>query len=148
MTSKSETPGAAGTATEGEFETGKFHSAEYLMRAEWASAAAYALEKCNPHDAAQLCAGILDVMQTDGPILGDPFGMVASDALFWADCAPPHELAAYGCAALDRLRGLALGLNTRKRLFARLWETFDPKDRQAFLTRVDAEGRFLRRGTA
>lgn len=148
MTSESETPGAAGTATEGEFETGQFHSPEYRMRAEWASAAAYALENCNPRDAAQLCAGILDAMQTDGPILGDPFGMVASDALFWAVCAPPHELVAYGTAALDRLRGLALGLNTRKRLFARLWETFDPKDRQAFLTRVDAEGRFLRRGAA
>lgn len=143
-----ETPGASGNATEGHIETGQFQTQEYRLRAEWASAAAYALEHCDPHDAAQLCANILEAMQTEGPVLGDPFGMVASDAAFWADCAPAHELAAYGCAALDRLRGLALGLNTRKRLFAKLWETFDKCDRQAFLSRVDAEGKFLHRGAA
>lgn len=148
MMHQNKTLGAAGTATEGAFETPQFQSLHYHKRAEWASAAAFALDHCTPNDAAQLCAGILDALQTDGPVLGDPFGMVASDAQFWADCAPPHELAAYGCAALDRLRGLALGVITRKRLFAQLWQTFPPKERQAFLSRVDPQGQFLRRGTA
>ena len=142
MIPETKTPGAAGTATEGKIETRQFQSIEYRMRAEWASAAAYALENCHPHDVAQLCAGILDAMQTDGPTLGDPFGMVAGDARLWADCAAPHELAAYGCAALGRLHGLALGLNARKRLFAALWASFSATDRVAFLRRVDAEGRF------
>ena len=142
MIPETETPGAAGTATEGKIETRQFQSMEYRMRAEWASAAAYALENCHPHDAAQLCAGILDAMQTDGPTLGDPFGMVAGDARFWADCAPPHELAAYGLAALEKLRGPALGIGQRKRLFAALWASFSEADRVAFLRRVDGEGRF------
>lgn len=73
---------------------------------------------------------------------------MTGDALFWADCAPAHELVAYGAAALDRLRGLPLALDTRKRLFAQLWEAFNPKDRQAFLMRVDPQGRFLRKGAA
>lgn len=148
MTSESETPGAAGTATEGEFETGQVPPIEYRIRKEWANAAWFALDHCDPQDVAHICATCLAELETGGPYFGDLLGTLTGDALFWADCAPAHELVAYGTAALDRLRGLALGLDTRKRLFARLWETFDPKDRQAFLTRVDAEGRFLRRGAA
>ncbi len=148
MVSVIEAPGAAGTASEGNSLTGHFHSADYRMRAEWASAAAYALEKCHAYDAAQLCAGILDAMQTDGPPMGDTWGLVVSDARLWADIAPAHEVVAYGAASLDRLRGLAVGLNTRKRLFVRLWEGFSPKDRQAFLSRLDANGQLLRREAA
>ena len=115
---------------------------------QWADAAWFSLDHCLPQDVAHICATCLAELETGGPIMGDLLGTAIEDARFWADCAPAHELVAYGTAALDRLRGLALGLDTRKRLFARLWETFDPKDRQAFLTRVDAEGRFLRRGAA
>lgn len=148
MTLKNETPGAAGTATEGEFETGQFPASQYRIRKEWSNAAWFALDHCDRQDTLHICETWLADLVTDGPTLGDPFGMVASDALFWADCAPAHELAAYGCAALDRLRGRALGLNVRKRLFAKLWETFDKPDRLAFLGRVDAEGKFLNRGAA
>lgn len=140
-------PGAAGTASGDRIRDSRDVTLEYRVRKEWATAAAYALQNCDPEDAAQLCAGVLDAMATGGPQLGDPFGVAVSDARLWADCAAPHELVAYGTAALDRLQSLALGANTRKRLFARLWETFDPRDRQAFLSRVGPEGR-LHRGAA
>jgi len=148
MPHKNETLGAAGTATEGEFETETLLSSDVHIRKEWANVAWFVLDQCNPQDVAHICATYLAELETGGPAMGDLLGTVTGDALLWADCAPAHELVAYGTAALDQLRDLALGLDTRKRLFARLWETFDPKDRQAFLTRVDAEGRFLRRGAA
>lgn len=148
MTSESEAPGAAGTATEGQFETGQVPLVEYRIRKEWAKVAWVALENCDPQDVAHICATYLAEMETGGPVMGDLLGTVTGDALFWADCAPAHELVAYGTAALERLRGLALGLDTRKRLFARLWETFDTTDRRAFLERVDADGQFHRRGVA
>lgn len=97
-------------------------------------------------DAAQICMAFLESMETGGPTLGDPFGMVAGDAALWADSAPAHELQAYGVAALDRLRTANLGINARKRLFAALWRSFKDEDRKAFLSRVDAEGRFIGRG--
>ncbi|WP_051294576.1 hypothetical protein [Gemmobacter nectariphilus] len=106
-----------------------------------------ALAECCIKDAAAICAAYLDDHRTGGPVMGDPFGMVSGDAALWADSAPAHELVAYGTAALDRLRTANLGLNARKRLFAALWRSFPDQDRKAFLARVDAEGRFIHRGT-
>lgn len=111
-----------------------------------ADALCRALADCHPKDAAAICAAYLDDQRTGGPVMGDPFGMVSGDAALWADSAPVHELAAYGTAALDRLRTANLGLNARKRLFAALWQSFPDQDRKAFLARVDAEGRFVHRG--
>lgn len=119
-----------------------------LRRKAWLDAAQEALANCAPQDAAQLCAACLSEIETGGPVMGDLLGTVAGDAAIWADCAPVHELAAYAVAALDRLRGARLGVSARKRLFAELWQTFDDDDRQAFISRVDAEGRFIRKGDA
>lgn len=113
-----------------------------MTRPEWADQAIIALVKCHPDDAAQLCAAMLAELETGGPVMGDLLGTVTGDALLWADCAPAHELVAYGTAALDRLRGQGLGVGVRKKLFAHIWETFDPPDRLAFLARVDRSGRF------
>lgn len=146
MPHEMQNPGASGNATGAEYEAGQPVATEYLIRKEWANAAWDALDHCDPADRAHICATCLAELETGGPVMGDLLGTITGDALFWADCAPPHELVAYGVAALDRLRGTALGIGTRKRLFARLWETFDTKDRQAFLRRVDAEGKF--RGAA
>lgn len=104
-----------------------------------------ALAACRPKDAAAICAEFLESQRTGGPVMGDPFGMVSGDAALWADSAPVHELAAFGTAALDRLRTANLGLNARKRLFAALWQSFPDQARKAFLARVDAEGRFIHR---
>jgi hypothetical protein len=146
MTPEIETPGASGNATEGEIETEQFHDTQYRVRKEWAIAAWFALDHCDRQDILHICETWLADLATDGPTIGDPFGMVAADALFWADCAPAHELAAYGCAALDKLHGCSVGINIRKRLFAKLWKAFDKRDRLAFLARVDVEGKFLNRG--
>lgn len=148
MTPQTEPPGASGNATEGNFETRQFLTLEYCIRKEWATAAWFALDHCDRQDILHICETLLADLVTDGPTLGDPFGMVASDALFWADCAPTHELPAYGCAVLDKLHGRSLGINIRKRLFAKLWKAFDKRDRLAFLARVDAGGEFLHRGAA
>lgn len=107
------------------------------MRSEWARAVWFALDHCHPEDAAQVCAGYLDNLTTEGPILGNPFGMVTGEARMWADCAPVHEIAAYVTAGLDRLRGLALAKTARKRLFWAIWQSFDREDRQAFLARAN-----------
>jgi len=145
MSQEKQNPGAADTATGAEHETSPVPSKEYLIRKDWANAVWFALDHCAPEDVAHIAATCLADLETGGPTLGDIFGTVSGDAAFWADCAPAHELVAYGTAALDRLRGSALGIGTRKRLFARLWETFDTKDRQAFLRHVDADGKFIRR---
>ncbi len=148
MTGQMETPGVAGTATGGEFEITQILTTDYRNCKEWAISAWMVLENGDPQDVAHICATRLAELETGGPAMGNLLGTVTGDALFWADCAPVHELVAYGTAALNRLRTCALGLDTRKRLFARLWEGFDPKDRQAFLSRVDGEGRFLWKGAA
>ena len=142
MPHETQNPGASGNATGAEYEAGQAVTQEYKLRKAWAMAAWDALDHCDPADRAHICATCLADLETGGPTMGDIFGTVAGDALFWADACPAHELAAYGLAALDRLRGAALGVGIRKRLFARLWETFEAKDRQAFLRRVDAEGKF------
>ncbi|WP_136683120.1 hypothetical protein [Falsirhodobacter xinxiangensis] len=118
------------------------------LRMEYATSLAMALRDADPDDAATICAAFLEEQKTNGPVMGDPFGTTTSDALFWADCAPPHELVAYGMAALDRLQDQPLGIKSRKKLFACLWKTFLPSDRQAFLMRVDPQGQFIDRGAA
>lgn len=106
-----------------------------------------ALAKCDQHIAVQICASVLANWETGGPVMGDLLGTVHGDALLWADCAPPHELVAYGTAALDRLRHLQLGIEVRKRLLVQLWESLDHYDRQQFLRRVDQSGKFRRKET-
>lgn len=125
--------------------SGEAPNAYYRLRKEWATAALFALDHCARDDAIHICETILAENITDGPVLGDPFGTLTGDALFWADCAPVPELVAYGTAALGRLRQRPLGIVTRKKLLADLWQAFGSEDRQAFLARVDPQGRFLRR---
>lgn len=115
------------------------------LRMEYATSLVLALSDADQQDASALCFAFLESLETGGPPLGDPFGTAVSDARFWADCAPLHERVAYGTAALEALRAAALGINTRKRLFAGLWETFSNEDRIAFLSRVDSQGRFTGR---
>jgi len=111
-------------------------------RTEAARALCFAIGECHPDDARQiLCAAIDDLSAGDPPCL-DPFGNLRADAEFWADCAHPRELEAYFSSALKRLGNRALGIEARKRLFVSLWHSFSPADRQAFLSRVDAHGKF------
>ncbi|RWR29471.1 hypothetical protein D2T31_10850 [Sinirhodobacter populi] len=104
-----------------------------------------ALHGCEPEDALAVCAAFLDAHSTGGPEMAPFMEATASTAQFWADIAPPHELVAYGMAALDRLRTTALGLNTRKRLFVALWKTLSEEDRLRFVKRIDPDGMVIRR---
>lgn len=112
------------------------------LRWEWAESLCYAIAQCHPDDAAQIMASALDDIGAGNPRMRDPFGDLRADAAFWADCAHPMELEAYFAAALQRLGNRALGMKARKRLFVALWQSFPLSDRQAFLSRVDAQGQF------
>jgi hypothetical protein len=106
------------------------------MRGAWAEAVCFALAQSHPHDAAAICFAFLETAETGGPLLGDPFGMVAGDARLWAASASPHELVAYTLAGLDRLPRSHLSTGTRKTVFKAIWRSFDHKDRAAFLAAV------------
>ena len=106
------------------------------MRAAWAEAVCFALGESHPHDAAAICAAFLETAETGGPLLGDPFGMVAGDARLWATSAPPHELVAYTLAGLERLPKAHLTSGTRKAAFKAIWRSFNDRDRAAFLNAV------------
>jgi len=113
------------------------------LRAEWAEALCYAISECHPDDAKQIMAAALESMAAGDPPMRDPFGDLRQDAAFWADCAHPAELECYLASALKRLGYRALGIAARKRLFVALWQSFPLADRQAFLSRVDAQGQFI-----
>jgi hypothetical protein len=71
------------------------------LRLAWAEAVVFALEHCRLQHANAICLAWLQASETDGPH-HDPFGMLYSDARFWAAAAPPHELVAYSLAGLER----------------------------------------------
>ncbi|MCB5409447.1 hypothetical protein [Pseudogemmobacter faecipullorum] len=139
MSLENDNPGAAATATGAEIDLAL--TPEYRLRREWATSAWFALDHCDRQDVLHICATYLADLETGGPVMGDLLGTLTGDALFWADCAPAHELVAYGTAALDRLRRIPLGINTRKRLFADLWKAFAPDHRQAFLASIEKSGK-------
>ncbi|WP_431299184.1 hypothetical protein [Tabrizicola sp. BL-A-41-H6] len=106
------------------------------MRAAWAEAVCFALAHSHPIDGAAICAAYLETAETGGPLLGDPFGLVVGDARLWAASAPPHELAAYTLAGLERLPKSQLSTGTRKTAFMAIWRSFNDHDRAAFLCAV------------
>lgn len=106
------------------------------LRMEWANSAAFALGECHPDDAAAICVAYLETVETGGPTLGDPFGMVASDARLWAAAAPPHELTAYTLAGLERLPKAHLSNPARKRCFKAIWASFTDAERASFIATV------------
>src|SRR6056297_1435186 len=79
------------------------------LRLEWAETAVFALEHCRVSHANAICAAWLEGAEIGGP-RHDPFGMVYSDARFWALGAPQHELVAYTLAGLERLPSALLPL--------------------------------------
>lgn len=117
------------------------------LRAENCAWLCCALESCDPHDAAAICAAYLESTETGGP-LHDPLDFCFRGAAIWAEIAPAHELAAYTLAGLKRLARVPVGIPTRKKVFAELWAAFPEKDRRAFLARVDADGQFHGRSAA
>jgi len=105
------------------------------LHIQWAEAACLALAECRPQDVAAICAAVLESMETGGP-RHDVFGTLYSDARWWADVAPPHELVAYVIAGLARLPNRHLSILARKRAFMALWQSLPDADRAAFLAHV------------
>lgn len=135
-----ENPGALAGATGAAFEAANFKASYYRRRFEWATALCHVLGECDAEDAAAICAAYLDNLRTDGP--AHPFlNEVRAEAEYWADCAQMPELEAVTLAGLRRLGEMALGVRTRKRLFARLWDSFTDADRLSFARRVGMIGR-------
>ncbi|MGJ8588802.1 MAG: hypothetical protein ACSHXW_11660 [Yoonia sp.] len=118
-----------------------------LYRHERRVTALMALEALDPHDAATICAAVLDEISASSPRL-DPWGDIRADAQFWADCANNAELEVYYAAALKRLGNTSLGIAARKRLLVAIWTSLNDADHAAFLSRVDAQGRFLQGAAA
>lgn len=94
-------------------------------------------------DAGPIMAALLEDRRLAPPDLADGyFRDLRQEAEDWADWSDPGVLQAYACAALTRLdRAPALGLLTRKRLFAAIWQGFTPEDRAAFLAKIDPKER-------
>ena len=110
------------------------------LRMEWANSLCFALGECHPDDAAAICAAFLETVETGGPVLGDPFGMVAGDARLWAVAAPPHELVAYTLAGLAELPKAHLSNPARKTCFKAIWRSFSDIERAAFIAAVTKKG--------
>ena len=94
-------------------------------------------------DAGPIMAALLEERRLAAPEVSDSyFRDLQQEAKDWADWSDPGVLQAYACAALTRLdRAPALGLLTRRRLFAAIWQSFGPEDRAAFLAKVDPKER-------
>lgn len=91
-----------------------------------------ALEALDAQDAATIAAAVLDEIGAGYPV-HTAFGDIRADADFWADCANVAELEAYFAASLKRLGHRALGINSRKRLMVRIWDSLGTADRAAFI---------------
>lgn len=108
---------------------------ESHLRLEWAQSAIFALEQCRPQHADAICLAWLEASETGGP-RHDPFGLLYSDARFWAVAAPLHELVVYTLAGLEQVRGAHLPLPTRRTVFKALWRGFPDAERAAFIKHV------------
>jgi len=108
------------------------------LRHEKRAIAIAALQALDPHDAATICAAVLDEAAAGDPRL-DPWGDLRADAAFWADCATVAELEVYFASALKRLQNQSLGIHARKRLFWALFASFSVEDQRAFIARVKEE---------
>ncbi len=102
------------------------------------------MENAHRDDALTICCAALDRLRAGTPL--PPLSEIEDEARWWASTAAPFELLAYMQACLDRLADEAMTVNTRKRLMVQLWDTLPAPDRQAFLSRVDPEGQFVRAG--
>ena len=122
------------------FQNCKINDHALRLRAEWANSLVYALTECHPEDAAAICVAFLETVETNGPIIGDPFGVTVSGARLWVAAAPTHELVAYTLAGLERLPNALLSNLARKTCFKALWRSFTEVERAAFIAAVTKKG--------
>lgn len=104
-----------------------------------AEALCLAIAACDPADASLIMVEALQDMETGGP-QHDALGTLRSDAAWWAETAPQHEVQEYVHEGMKRLAARALGRTTRLRLIASLWNGLSAEDKAAFLARVTGQG--------
>jgi hypothetical protein len=110
------------------------------LRAEWAQSLTFVLDQCHPEDAAEICVAFLQTMETQGPVIGDLFGVTVSSARIWIAAAPLHEVIAYTLVGLERLPKAHLSKPARKTFFNALWRSFTDAERANFISFVTAKG--------
>ena len=110
------------------------------LRAEWAQSLTFVLAECHPDDAVEICVAFLQTVETQGPVIGDPFGVTVSSARLWVAAAPLHELIAYTLAGLESLPKAHLSKPARKTCFNALWRSFTDTERANFISHVTAKG--------
>ena len=109
-----------------------------LRQERWVTAV-MALDDLPAEDAQAICTAVLDAAGPPAPgFLLD----LQAEAEAWAGRASAAELRAYGGAILGRLTGTVFVEGWRKRLLVGLWDSCPAEWRQAFLRRVDPEGRY------
>lgn len=86
---------------------------------------------------AVLCAAA-EELGAGMPELGFYRDEISHQAMIWADCATPHEVATYTAALLAKINRRAFARNTRKRLIVALWNSLPPEDRTAFLDFIES----------
>lgn len=92
-----------------------------------------------------LCAALEDF--AGGPPREMFLSRLREDAEHWAYCALPLEIEAYVGAGLQRIERVEFAAPARKRLLVALWASMGTEERRRFLSRVDPEGQFVRRGS-
>jgi hypothetical protein len=113
---------------------------EHLLAAVDLAAAAKA-----QHPLAEVLCSALEEIATGAP--REMFlSRLREDAEHWAYCALPLELEAYVGAGLQRIERTDFAAPARKRLLVALWGSMNAEERRRFLSRVDPEGQFVRRG--
>ncbi|ARO13375.1 hypothetical protein BVG79_00013 [Ketogulonicigenium robustum] len=98
---KNETPGALAGATEGDTNEPLNSDADYQLRRDWAIALRYAIESCDPLDAALIMSDALERMRQGRPI--PPLMNALDEARNWAAWATPFEVKAYALACFEAL---------------------------------------------
>jgi hypothetical protein len=109
------------------------HGAEFKIRRARATTLALAIGDTHPEDARQLLTAALLDLSVGQPEATRFFDTIREDAAWWASLATPAELLEFMGAALDRLRDTALHREMRKRLFTKIWRSFDADDQARFL---------------
>jgi hypothetical protein len=96
-----------------------------------ARALCQAIGEAHPDDAVQIMSAALAGL-THGGQRPDFFLNAEEEVNWWASFEPPEVLVATLAAVLKNLGNRAIHLNTRKRLFWTLWQSFSPEVRARF----------------
>ncbi len=94
-------PGALAGATEANSNEPENSEVEYRLRREWAMALLFAIDHCDPTDAALIMSDALERMRGSSPI--PPLLNAMDEARNWAATVTPFEVKAYCLACYEAM---------------------------------------------